>query len=200
MTETQAIGLMQLAASLWPRQKVAQETVEGYVLLLFDEDYASCLEAVKRLGKTSKFFPQLSEIVDEARAIRRAGIEEGDADLSVPALPAQTPATFDAVRAKGRRQLDNLRRWISAVERYHEQERLRRRGDDAAPSKAQSDEQMHLATVAMLRESARIYAEERPFPVDGGRVQREMENAIQDLRGAPGPLVGTIARSMGRGA
>ena len=193
MTETQALGLMQLAASLWPRQKVPQETVEGYMLLLLDEDYVSCLDAIKHLAKTSKFLPQLSEIIDEAREIRRAGIEEADADMALTALPAQTQTTATQTFRKGQLQIANIRRWRAAIDRYAREEQMRRQGWDA-PSREESDVAMHAATVAMMRESARIYAEERPIPTDGERVRADMEASIRKLRGKPAAML----RQMGR--
>ncbi len=43
-------------------------------------------------------------------------------------------------------------------------------------------------TPTMMRESARIYAEERPFPGDGPQVVDAAEAAVEQLRGKSGPV------------
>lgn len=48
----------------------------------------------------------------------------------------------------------------------------------------------------MMRESARIYAEERPFPADGPQVQRDTEDEIAKLRGKAGPLMPALRKAL----
>jgi len=67
---------------------------------------------------------------------------------------------------KGRMQITTLRAWFEGL----------------------------IDTPAMMRESAHIYAEERPFPGDGPQVVDAAEAAIEQLRGKSGPLAPVARR------
>lgn len=62
MKESQAVGIVAMLSSAFPRQEVTQQTIETYVRDLVDLDAAAGLAACEALRKTARFFPTIAEV------------------------------------------------------------------------------------------------------------------------------------------
>lgn len=199
MTPAEALGIVSLLRSAWPAQArdLTDEAGGVYATFLADAEHADAATAVSDLITTSRRLPSIAELREATADAKRRREDRSATDAL--RLPARTSTgEAEALHRKGRMQLDNLRRWSMAVG-IHADERDRRRKGFPAPTPDESDAKLHRATVAMMRESGRIYAEERPFARDGGDMQASIERDISSLRGRPGALVGTVAGMAGEG-
>lgn len=74
MTKAEALRLMAMLRAAWPRQEIGEDTTEVYAGMLADLSYADAKTAVTTLVKTSKWFPTIAEIREQAADAKRAGM------------------------------------------------------------------------------------------------------------------------------
>lgn len=109
MTQEQALMLIKILTSAYPRQELREDTIKTYVYYLQDLDYKVAQQVIDRHIRTQKWFPSISEIREAAaeKTHRIPGVEEAMADLRVAtaqgvyALVASNPLLVEAVKSVG---------------------------------------------------------------------------------------------------
>lgn len=170
MTTHDGQRIMAYLAAAYPRVEITAQTVAVYLDGLADQEYADVMQAARDMVQQSRWMPTVSELRDVARERRR--YRESAAAVAgavgLKTLPAHAASAGPEPKAVA--QFGNVWRWAAG----------------------------EISSAEMVREAARIYADEGARPGDGAQVKREAEAIAARLGAGDGPLGQRLRRNVRR--
>lgn len=142
----------------FPRQQWDAGTTKVWTAALGDLGLGDIAAAVAEMVQRSKWPPAIAEVREIAIERARTRMERLSVGRITQAM--QLPANAGGPNPKTNKQWENIRRWS----------------------------QGEISSADMVRESARIYADEGARPGDGDEVKREAEEIAGSLGDGDGPL------------